>query len=321
MSCSLKCKGWDTMIYCKICNEEFDSEVSFHKHFRGAHKMSYKQYYPKYEPKYDLYDGSLLPFKNREHYYATDFTKKRNLGLWLDKKASPEKGREYLLKLLKDRKEKKGLKYAPCQVTLRTTMIPAIGYFEKFFDSYDDAATQAGLEPRFKAKRIKLRPIDENFVIAVDTREQKPLEFNHKTVRMKCDIGDYTALSDYHANLFIDRKNPNDFVGTFSAGFERFEAEVKRAVSLNSYIVVLVEWPLNKMMGFNYTYLNRFTKVNPEYVFNHVRRLLENYDNIQFLFVNDRDDASLCAEKIFRMGETAKDVDLQLLYDKKLLCG
>src|SRR5690606_30707682 len=97
-------------------------------------------------------------------------------------------------------------------------------------------------------REIILKEIKDNFVIAVDTREQKELRFDCKTVKLKNDIGDYTALSEYHSNVFIDRKNPNDFISTLSGGFERFEREVERAENLHSYLVVLCEWPLSKML-------------------------------------------------------------------------
>lgn len=302
---------------CKICNECFEAESSFHRHFFRAHKITVKEYYQEYYPRRDKYDGKLLPFRNKQHYFETEFATKGNFVKWLTKKASRDEAQEYVLRLLNERREAKDLTHAPCQVTARSTSLPSIIYFDKIFDSYEEAAERAGLQVQYKEDVLILRKKCDNFTIGIDTREQKPLKFNCRTVSFKCDVGDYTALSDYHSNVFIDRKSPPDFIQSFTKGLERFENEILRAKDLDSYLIVLIEYPLSSMLVFDRTYLKRFTKVSPSYLFRNVRYILEKYNNIQFLFVKDRREASEYVEKLLLAGESVKNVDLQLAYDTK----
>ena len=89
------------------------------------------------------------------------------------------------------------------------------------------------------------------------------------------------------------------------------------------YLVVLVERNLNDCKSFNY--LSEIKKkmatlrVTPEYIFHNVRELTQTYKKLQFLFVEDRKEASRVAEKIFTSGCVFKDIDLQYAYDSKLL--
>ena len=65
--------------------------------------------------------------------------------------------------------------------------------------------------------------------IYVDTREQKPLDFENLNKQIKnLKFGDY-AFSDRDSNTYIERKSVSDFIGTLSGGFDRFTREIERA--------------------------------------------------------------------------------------------
>ena len=63
--------------------------------------------------------------------------------------------------------------------------------------------------------------------IVIDSREQQPWHFSPELVRVSrgtVRTGDYCVKGD---RLFaIERKSLNDFVGTISTGWERFQREI-----------------------------------------------------------------------------------------------
>lgn len=66
--------------------------------------------------------------------------------------------------------------------------------------------------------------------ITIDTREQTPLHFAPevaKTKRGTIRTGDYAITGD--AGFSVERKSLDDFLGTISTGWERFQRELYRA--------------------------------------------------------------------------------------------
>ncbi len=163
----------------------------------------------------------------------------------------------------------------------------------------------------------KLEQGIQDYIIYIDNREQSPLDdFNQSPEFRTLNFGDYT--SDKHENkLHIERKGPNDFIGTFSGGFERFCKEVERAAAANAYLIVLVEESLVNCLDFkNHPhFFHKDVKVTPDFIFRNVRDLIQKYSNLQFLFVKNRLKAAKTIEKLFESGESYKEVDLQYLYD------
>ena len=73
-------------------------------------------------------------------------------------------------------------------------------------------------------------------------------------------------------------------------------------------------------MGFNYLpNVYKKTRVTPDYIFHNVRKLIQAYPHVQFLFVKGRVEASEMIKKIFTCGCAYKKIDLQLAYDTKML--
>jgi hypothetical protein len=121
-------------------------------------------------------------------------------------------------------------------------------------------------------------------------------------------------------NSYIERKSLNDFIGTISGGFDRFEREIERAESEDAYLIIVVEKKLSSALNFNsLRELSSKIKATPEFIFHRVRQLIQNNNHIQFLFVDGQDEASRVTEKILTVGCIVRGVDLQLCYDTKNL--
>lgn len=295
---------------CALCGSKFDLD-SFNRHLR-SHKTTVANYYETCYPRKDRFDGQKIEFKNREQYFSADFNSKTNLQAWL-KAQTDGTARQYLTRLLKARQEAKGLVYAPTQVELRTLVSPSIIYYNTFFGNYYDLAASLGMKN--KHNLIKPTFIAAKPKIQVDTREKLPLKFNQPFLHEKLDFGDY-KFSAKGKEIVFERKSLIDFIGTLSVGLERFVKEIKRA----DYMIVIVETKLESALAFNQLpYVQRYTKLQPAYIFHNVRALLQEHPNIQFLFVDGRVKCAEMMYKIFNIKEDYKRMDLQFLHDSKQL--
>ena len=317
------------MVKCKVCDNEFNSERQLHAHLK-AHSLRMAAYYQKYDPRYDFHTNEIIKFKNKNQYLSSNFNSKTNLRMWLKSKNLSE-AREYCENLLIKRKEEKELIYTPTQVELRSIMSPPIQYYNEIFDDYYRLCEGLG----FKNKHQKLTEIIRSsewqkpeYLIFVDTREQKPLKFSNRKIEIKkLDYGDY-AFSSPRAtcNCYIERKSLSDFIGTLSGGYERFLKEIRRAEENNAYLIILVESDFSRALYFNeqrksYNKQRVFKKVKatPEFIFHRARKIIQKFSNVQFLFVKGRKEASRVTERIFTCDCAYKKVDLQLAYDLKKL--
>lgn len=315
------------MVNCKVCNQEFENDRSLHSHLK-LHQMRMVEYYQTQYPRHDLFSKDLILFKNKEQYFSDDFNSRINLKHWLIGQTD-EKVRSYLSEFFETRKRKKGWKFSPTQVELRTVLSPPVQFFHKVFGGYFDFCKGLGLENRFDvfpSSRIpEGKSLDKNsHSIFVDTREQAPLRFSYPIEVKTLNFGDY-AFSDPNAscNCYIERKSLNDFIGTLSGGFFRFRNEIERAMEHGSYLIVIVERSLEDCKSFNsLPDVRRNThkmKATPEYVFHNVRELLQTYRNLQFLFVDSREESVRVIEKIFTSECPHEKIDLQLAYDLRHL--
>jgi len=315
------------MAKCEICEKEFKNDRGLHAHIK-AHKLTVKDYYYNQFPRKDLYTNEFINFKNKDQYLSADFNNKINMKKWL--KAQPEdEAKKYIKSILTKRKSKKNLKFLPSQIELRTIVAPPIQYYNNLFKDYYSLAEELGFDNKFKflPKEKIIRGSKykhDEYSILVDTREQKPLDFNFFIEVATLPFGDYAfSDSELSCNCYIERKSLNDFIGTLSGGYERFKNEIERALIEDCYLIVVVERNLNDCKSFNY--LSEIKKkmstlkVTPEYIFYNVRELMQTYKKFQFLFVEDRKESVRVIEKIFTSGCVFKDIDLQYAYDTKLL--
>jgi uncharacterized C2H2 Zn-finger protein len=306
-------------VECRICQAMFENDVLFHRHVNHQHLLTIERYYHKYLPRYDKLTGDLIEFKNKEYYFSHDFNSKQNMREWIFSRP-PEEVRQYLKDLIIRRRGHKQLVYAPTQVELRSIMSPSIITFQKFFPDYYEFCEEMGLISKFSYTIQKKTPPCIHTVM-VDTREKLPYRFEQKR-RQKLDYGDYALAHPRLIEwpLFIERKTTTDFVHTFSSGFERFEKEVERANEAKAYLLVLVEDTMEDVLDFKRKCdVSPKLRITPEFVFHNVRKILQKYKGLQFLFVAGRAEAEATAAKILFAEDLHLKYDLQLLKDLKKL--
>jgi hypothetical protein len=309
-------------IVCKVDGKEFKDEKSLHLALRG-YGLNKEKYYHTYYPRKDLLTGDIINFKSKEQYFSNDFNDKNNMKKWL-KEQTIEKAQEYCKELLIKRKKDKKLTYSPSQVELRTIMSPSIIFYNKIFNDYYDLCSDLGLEnkfihPRNISNQFKNK-LNSQHTIYVDTREQNWLKFDIPFEIKTLPYGDYTCNND-NCNCYIERKSLSDFISTLSVkNFDRFKNEIEKAYLNNSYLVIIIEEKLSNALSFQYLpHISKKIKATPEYIFHNVRELLQTYNNIQFLFVDGRNEMKRMIESVFASNCFYKKIDLQLAYDMKLL--
>lgn len=277
------------------------------------------EYYQTHEPRRDLLTGELINFKNKDYYFSNDFNNKNSMKKWLSQQDSSIQ-KSYLKKFLVQRKEKHNLTYAPTEVELRSITSPPVPYYHKLFLDYYGLCGEIGLKNKYKYPKEELKSsIIDGFKIFIDTREQMPLVIDYPTEVKGLKFGDY-AINDPENKCYIERKSISDFIGTMSGGYERFCREIERSVAAEANLIVLVERPLQECLSFQYlNYVSKKIKVTPEFVFFNVRELIQKYSNVQFLFVDGREECVRIMKKVFFSKGEYKKYDLQLMYDLKLL--
>jgi hypothetical protein len=286
-----------------------------------SHKLTLAAYYQKHWPRHDKFDGMMIRFKNKDYYFNTDFNSKLNLKKWLDK-VTKDEARDYLRNYLAIRKERKKLIYAPTQVELRSLPVPGMKYFNELFGSYYQLCDTLGFKLKHSKFNFYLPPRDiRRQKVIVDSREQKPLEFTLKTKVEGLKFGDYILENDnLTCNCCIERKSLADFYGTMTSGHDRFKREVFRAQEAGAYLIVVVESPFETVQAYiNQPQVSGKIHISPEYVFHGMRDILQEFPNVQFLFVRDRKESVRVIEKIFASNCEYKDVDLQYAYDTGIL--
>ncbi len=295
---------------CKFDNQEFEAEDDFKKHLR-KHKLKLSDYFNQYNPMYDLYDLTRIEYNGDiKNYLNTYFKNRENLINYFKLK----KDINLANRIFKFRKESKNLKFAPSQFELKTSVMPSISLLEHMGINYYEFCKSLEMEVRYKYDKINLESRHKDLHIFVDTREQQPLIFKTSNSKNKLDFGDYTAADKYYSGVFIERKNLSDLFSTLSGGFERFKKEIVRSKTFNSYIIVVIEG--------NIDHFNKFVpvgKTNPAFIGHRSRDILQEFNNIQFVFGGSRIDCSKLIENILSNGHEAKHVDWQYLLDSKKL--
>lgn len=279
------------------------------KSYLRSNKITKEQFIKENFNKLDLYTKEPLIYKNEEQYFNNDFNTRENLIEYFLICSDPL---QFCLDFFRKRKARKGLIYAPSHIELKSYIAPSVRAIEKRGINYNELMDKVGLINRFNYGINKLETIDnEELIIVKDTREQKPLKFNVKTETSKLDFGDYVCLGSYFSNIYIERKSLPDFIGTLCPkNIERFKKEIERAENLNSFIFIIIESNFNQSFKFN-KLSHIHSQVSPDFVFHNLRLIMEQFSNCQFLFCNGRIDAARIIEKIFRIKNQIKNIDLQ----------
>lgn len=305
---------------CKICSKVFKSLNGLHKHLH-VHNTSIAEYYYKHFPRYDKGNPSdYIIYKNYNQYFTSNFNSRESFILWAAENEDIEEVKDYCLKEILLRKERKSLVYIPTQVELKSLMLPSYFGLKKIFGSIENFTKECeslGLKRKFDYKTdFQLSDLPDS--IFIDTREQKPLDLPVDTKIMKLPVGDYCPSTNIFDNVFIERKSVADLFGTLTNGIERFEREIAKAAELDLYLVVLVDGSYAETMDFssNYGYKG---KTNGKHIFHEIRDLMFKYDNIQFVFAGSRYRASELMLKIFQLRNQVRTLDLEFLKDLKLI--
>lgn len=198
-------------------------------------------------------------------------------------------------------------------------MIPNIIWCEKTIpNSYSNICFELQLKQRFDYNQT-LSTTNDPIEIEVDTREQSILKFENKTIK-KLDVGDYHCNSGVNKDVYIERKSLVDALGTFSNGFERFTKELERAVLNNYYLVILIEEKYANLAGFKYLPHTKFSKASPDFILKRMRDTCIAFPlNCQILCVDGRKEASRIIEKIYKLENSVKNIDLDFFYSKSQL--
>lgn len=298
---------------CKVCGEEFNYFAELQKHLRHYHKLSSKTYFETYWKRIDRFDGKKLEYKSFDQYITCDFIDKKNYKNWL-KTLSKEECADYFKSKLAQYCDLKNLDVAPSQVECQSIncLLP-VSTMEAFSGiHYKNLYQKHGLRSRFNYEIPEEIPYTPIAQIIVDSREQKPFHFEeHTLIESKLEYGDYSL----HPNnkLAVERKSLSDLYGTLSGGRERFEREIQKAKKLEGYIVVVVESTLNNMMYQK----QKFGKASGEFIAHNMRKLLRQYDNLQFVFCDGREEAKNKTLHVLAMNNEACKIDLQYYFDTK----
>jgi hypothetical protein len=296
--------------------ENFENYSEF-KNYLRKNKTTIEKFFLENHNKKDPVSDKSIPFKSIDQYLSQDFLNKKHIPIWL-KSIDLIEAQNYIVKKILQRKEKKHWVKFPTQIELRCVQtIPSLNHIELYGDfKYFSEKTDLELSYDYSSEL----EYNENRDIKVlcDTREQNPLEIKDR-ISCKLNYGDYTCTGDDYCGIFVERKSLLDLIGTIGndEGYKRFKKELCRAKKEDCYIVVLVEESFSKFQGYDRTYLNRFTKTTPEFLGSRIGELMQNNDNIQFLFVKNRAESIDFIYKIFSLKEKVRDIDLQYFYDTK----
>jgi len=297
---------------CEICSEQAGSFAALHRHLKKAHSILPKEYYPLWYNRRDKFDNELIEFRDIKSYFKTDFNSKYNFLKWIA--PGGEEVKEYVLNILKERAEEKGTNVIPANVELKSLIAPSLSDYISIFggaNNFQASLKEKGLKMKLGVAAPQMK--DGELKVFIDTREQTPLSFANSEVK-KLIVGDYCPNDSFFCNLFVERKSIFDLAGTLTKGIDRFCREIERAGELGSYLVVVTECSFVDCQDFSPR--NSFSqRIGGAYLFNKIRKLMLDYDNIQFLFSSTRARSTQLIETIFRMGEAAKAADLEYLKD------
>lgn len=304
---------------CKICGQSNVED----KHFWVSHRIKLQDYLISHEPRKDLFDNSPIIFKSKKQYLTAFFNSRKNLSLFLQANSDND-CIKYLQNSLIEQKNANDWIYVPSEIEILSYINPSISTINKYFDFHKFCETTLKLKPRFNNpfidSFIDLKK-NRNIEILTDTREQRPVLSN--TIIKKLNYGDY-ALNLNNLTYAVERKSLPDLLKSVTADYERFEREIIRAKEANGYLFIIVEETLKNALYFDQnTIMKRNSgwkmKITADFVFSNIRKLLKEYNHIQFLFVNGRTEFEHYLKLILFNAEILSQTDLQANYNQKMI--
>ncbi len=125
------------------------------------------------------------------------------------------------------------------------------------------------------------------WTIAIDTRERKPLKFDHPNEKVTLATGDYSIVG-FEDRVAIERKSLNDLINTLIHNRERFEKELERFRSFQ-FKCIIVESDLKAVFSEKYR-----SKAHPMSIVGLFLSLMMDYD-IPVLFCSTKPIAAKVA--------------------------
>ena len=158
--------------------------------------------------------------------------------------------------------------------------------------------------------------MDDRIHIVIDTREQRPWSFDESNVITELGTlktADYQLKDDFRFG--IERKSLDDFVGTISSGWKRFQREIKRMdEGAWDAKVVIVEGNFrdccySERDGMIIPPVHNHHRISPKFIMKQVALLT--LDRVSVLFAGDAHMASNLAYQIFkeRHEELNRDIE------------
>lgn len=294
---------------CLECGKVSKSQKGLHVHLSRCH-TGVKDYYEKHYPRYDLYDGEKIEFVNMGQYLGTFFTSTKNRELFFLNESAETKKQLIL--------EEWGKHKYTLVDTFKTstywdlTSLYKIETLEEIFGSIEKFCKEVGIEntwnysyPLFEAGDCE---------ILVDTREQNPFVFA-KSTRQKLSIGDYMAIGKHFSKTAIDRKNPFDFVSSFSVDVKRIKNNLEMADKMGYNLIYIVEARPGRIQAL---LRNKVRTLHFPMAISNARTLLRERKNFQIVFCKDREQAQFVTKCVLYHGKDILNVDIQYLIEHGL---
>lgn len=312
----------EDILKCRICEKTFLDQKSFLSHLRSD-KTTQIKYFEEYFPKKDLLTGATVNYKNNfeKYFFSLSFDNRENL-IHYARNTSAETRDLMFYESLKLRKKGYKITKALPQVNLRGGLFLSLTAMD-FLNSPTWSRNQF---PKFCADLSLKQVFDYNNLlnkkvgekeIWVDTREQLPVLEGKVS---KLSIGDYSLSPQESSGVFVERKSFQDAMLTFGKGFDRFCREIERAKTIGAYLVVVIEENLDFCYAYKPSKFGHKGYHGGTMLFSQINRLFQNYDNIQFLFTNSREESARLIPIILSQPKhLIESTDLQYLYDFKKL--
>jgi hypothetical protein len=273
------------------------------------------------ESRFDLLTGELIKFKNKDQYFGSYYTNRKNL-IKHFKEIDKEEVIRITKEILKNRIEAKNIQYAPCTVECKSWPIPAPSpaLLSSLGINYNQVCEECGLKKRVKYDNFNTPPDFKltNFIIT-DSREQEPLVLEVKTKIAALNFGDYALSENLDNTLVIERKSASDMISTVSRSLERFCRELLRGEKTNSNILIIVDQKLTNMLSFNYLPQFRWIRAQPSFFFSRLREILQSFVNVQVVFLENKKEMSKMTRFALSYGKSLFKYDVQHLYETNQL--
>lgn len=138
-------------------------------------------------------------------------------------------------------------------------------------------------------------------IILVDSREQKPLNFNCKTLRKGLKFGDYGCMVEQNQiPIVFERKGIGDLFGSLTAGYDRFKKVFLRAEAAGFKLIIVIEGTKERILE-GYDHSAR----DPASIIKQLETIERKY-GVVHMFFKTRHHMSIYIEEYFRGCEHEK---------------